>query len=78
MRNENFKKLLEKSTRVTDKAITKIINKQLDTRLAQFTQEKYFVELRKIKKKEICWSWWKDSFRKIDLQNHWFWLSVES
>ena len=48
MWKEHFKNLLEKSLKVTDKPITKIINYQLDIKLGQFTQE-LDVILRKIK-----------------------------
>ena len=48
---EHFKNLLEKSPKVTDKPITKMINHQLDIKLGQFTQEELDVVQTKLKKK---------------------------
>ena len=39
MWKEHFKNLLEKSPKVTNKLLTKIICNQLDIKLEQFTQE---------------------------------------
>ena len=48
MRKEHFKNLLGKSIKVRDKTLLKIINKQPDIKLGQFTQELNLV-LTKIK-----------------------------
>ena len=72
---EHFKKLLGKSPKVTNKAITKFINNQLDIKQELFTQEKLGVVRRKIKNRkadfgEISPELWKT--KKIDnlrLQN---------
>ncbi len=53
MWNEDFKNLLGKSPKVTDKPIMKIINNQLDIKLGQFTQEELDVVLTKIKNRKI-------------------------
>ena len=45
---EHFKNLLEKSPKVTDEPIKKIISNQLDIKLGQFTQEKLDTVRRKI------------------------------
>ena len=45
---EHFKNLLENSPEITDKIITKIINRQLDNKLGEFTEK----ELDSIKKKK--------------------------
>ena len=44
---EHFQNLLRNSPKVTDKSITIIINNQLDTKLAQFTQEEHNVVTNK-------------------------------
>ena len=49
MWKEYFKNLPEKSPKVTDKPITKIINNQIDIKLGQFTQEELSVVLTEIK-----------------------------
>ena len=54
MWKEHFKNLLEKSSKVTDKPIMKIIKSQLDTKLGQFTQEELDVVLTKIKNKKAA------------------------
>ena len=57
-----FENLLGKLPKVTNKPFTRIINKQLDIKLEQFTQEELDSELRKIKKKglhEILLEVWK-------------------
>ena len=51
---EHFKNLLEKSPKVTDKPITKIINNQLDIKLGQFTQKELDVVLMKIKNRKAA------------------------
>ncbi len=43
----NITFLLGNSPKITDKPTTKIINKQLDTKLGQFTQEELSRELTK-------------------------------
>ncbi len=52
---EHFKNLLRKSTKVTDKPITKVINNQPDIKLGQFTQEKLDAELTKIEIPPKIW-----------------------
>ena len=54
MWKENFKNLIGKSSKVTDKPITKIINKQLDIHLERFIQEVFDVVLRKIKNRKAA------------------------
>ena len=49
MQKEHFKNLLGKFLKVQDKLIMKIIDKQPDTKLGQFTQEELNVVRRKIK-----------------------------
>ena len=49
MWKEHFKNLLGNSSKVTDKYITKIINRQIDIKLGQFTKEELNVVLTKIK-----------------------------
>ena len=46
MWKEHFKNLLEKSPKITDEPITKIINNQLDIKLRQFNQEELHVVLK--------------------------------
>ena len=50
---DHFKDLLEKSPKVTDESITKIISNQLDIKLGPFTQELAIV-LRKIKNMKVA------------------------
>ena len=56
MWKEHFKNLLENSLQVTDKPMTKIIKKQLDIKLGQFTQEELNVIQTKIKNRKRCQS----------------------
>ena len=53
MWNEHFKNLLGNSPNVTDKPIMKIINKNLDIKQGQFTQEQLKVVQAKIKNKKL-------------------------
>ena len=54
LQKEHFKKLLGKSSKVTDEPITEIINNQLDMKLGQFTQEDLDVVLTKIKNRNAA------------------------
>ena len=51
--------MLRKSTKITDKAIPKIINNEPDIKLGQFTQEEIDVAVTKIKNRKA------DDFEKI-------------
>ena len=54
MWKEHFKNLLQKSPKVTDKPIIKIVNNQFDIKLGQFTQEELDVVLTKIKNRKAA------------------------
>ena len=51
---KHFKTLLEKSLKVTDKSIMKIINNQLDIKLEQFPKEELNVVITKIKNRKTA------------------------
>ena len=51
---QHFNKLLEKTPKVTHGLITKIISKQLDIKLGQFTQEERESILRKVKNRNAA------------------------
>ena len=51
---EYFKNLLGNPAKITDKPTEKIIYSQLDNKLGQFTEEKLFVVLKKIKSRKAA------------------------
>ena len=54
MYKEHFKKRLWKSSKDTDKPITKIINNLQDIKLGQFIQEEFDVALTKLKDRKAA------------------------
>ena len=54
MWKEHFKKLLEKSPKVTDKPIMKINNNQLDIKLGQFSQGEFNIVPTKTKNRKTA------------------------
>ena len=71
MWKEHFKNLLGKSSKATDKPITKIINYQQHIKQGYFTQEELIVVLTKIKNKKICWSSWNTTRNMEDKEIRW-------
>ena len=67
---QHFENLLGNSPKVTHEPITKIISKQLDIKLGQFTQEELDSVLRKTKSRKSSGAWWNNP-RSMEDQAIW-------